>query len=254
LFGYFPAQPENPSELYAGGVTFACLSHDIVAHETTHAILDGIYRNFNNPTNPDQLAFHEAFPDLIALLQHFTITSVVESQIRTTRGSLEIDNALLELAREFGRATGMHGALRTALDGGMDPKTGQPDYSAVSPTGEIHARGAILVATIFDAFLKIYQAKTADLRRIASGGTGILPQGEIAPDWSTVSPGKPLNLHHNPSNVYPCPRLLSTGRPLLRRLPACYLCIRSRTEFQLCQLLTLAVDLLIPVFIACCGH
>jgi hypothetical protein len=182
LFGYFPAQPENPSELYAGGVTFACLSHDIVAHETTHAILDGIYRNFNNPTNPDQLAFHEAFADLIALLQHFTITSVVESQIRSTRGSLEIDNGLLELAREFGKATGMHGALRTALGGGVDPKTGQPDYRAISHAGEIHARGAILVAAVFDAFLKIYQAKTADLRRIASGGTGILPQGEIAPD------------------------------------------------------------------------
>src|SRR5262249_39078638 len=31
-------------------------------------------------------------------------------------------------------------------------------------------------------FLKIYAAKTADLRRIATGGTGILPQGEISQD------------------------------------------------------------------------
>jgi subtilisin family serine protease len=182
LFGYFPAQPEDPAELYSGGITFTCLSHDIVAHETTHAILDGIYRNFNNPTNPDQLAFHEAFADLVALLQHFTITSVVESQIRKTRGSLELDNALLELAREFGKATGMHGALRTAIGGGTDSKTGQPDYAALGQTTEIHDRGAILVAAVFDAFLKIYRAKTADLARIATGGTGILPQGEISPD------------------------------------------------------------------------
>jgi hypothetical protein len=87
LFGYFPAQPADPEEMYSGGVTFTCLSHDIVAHETTHAILDGIYRNFNNPTNPDQLAFHEAFADIVALLQHFTITSVLESQIRKTAES-----------------------------------------------------------------------------------------------------------------------------------------------------------------------
>src|SRR5262249_12926821 len=172
LFGYFPAQPADPAEMYSGGITFTCLSHDIVAHEATHAILDGIYRNFNNPTNPDQLAFHEAFADIVALLQHFTITSVLESQIRTTRGRLELDNALLEMAREFGKATGMHGALRTAIGGGRDEKTGQPNYSALSETTEIHARGAILVAAVFDAFLNIYNAKTADLRRIATGGTG----------------------------------------------------------------------------------
>lgn len=182
LFGYFAAEPESPEEIYSGGVTFACLSHDIVAHETTHAILDGIYRNFNNPTNQDQLAFHEAFADLVALLQHFAITSVVESQIRKTRGRLELDNALLELAREFGKATGMHGALRTAIGGGTDPNTGQPDYSALGKTSEIHDRGAILVAAVFHAFLNIYAAKTADLRRIATGGTGILREGEISPD------------------------------------------------------------------------
>ena len=182
LFGYFTAEPENPSELYSGGVTFACLSHDIIAHEITHAILDGIYRNFNNPTNRDQLAFHEAFADLVALLQHFTITTVVESQIRKTHGSLRVNNALLELAREFGKATGMHGALRTAIGGGADPTTARPDYSALGKTSEIHDRGAILVAAVFDAFLSIYAAKTADLRRIASGGTGILQKGEISPD------------------------------------------------------------------------
>lgn len=182
LFGYFPAEPEKPGELMPGGITFAGLSQDIVSHETTHAILDGIYRNFNNPTNPDQLAFHEAFADLVALLQHFSITSVVESQICATQGKLNVNNALVELAREFGKATGLHGALRSAIGGGTDPNTGLPDYSALGKTPEVHDRGAILVAAVFDAFLNIYEAKTADLRRIASGGTGILPPGNISPD------------------------------------------------------------------------
>jgi hypothetical protein len=182
LLGYFPAQPVDPGELYSGGTTFTCLSHDIIAHETTHAILDGIYRNFNNPTNSDQLAFHEAFADIVALFQHFTIPSVVESQIRRTRGRLELDNALLEMAREFGKAAGMHGALRTAIGGGADLRTGEPIYNALTETSEIHARGAILVAAVFDAFLNVYRAKTADLARIATGGTGILPKGEIHPD------------------------------------------------------------------------
>ncbi|WP_306602171.1 S8 family serine peptidase [Geothrix sp. 21YS21S-2] len=182
LFGYFPAEPADPQELYTGGITFSCLSQDIIAHETTHAILDGIYRRFNNPTNPDQLAFHEGFADLVALLQHFTIASVVESQVRRVRGDLKVGNALMEMAREFGEATGMHGALRTAIGGGADPATGRPDYLALGNTTEIHDRGAILVAAVFDAFLKIYDAKTADLRRIATGGTGLLPGGEISAD------------------------------------------------------------------------
>ena len=34
----------------------------------------------------------------------------------------------------------------------------------------------------FDAFLAIYERRVADLNRIASNGTGILPQGELHPD------------------------------------------------------------------------
>ena len=41
LFGYFPSVLANPGENLPGGLVFTCLSHDIVAHETTHAVLDG---------------------------------------------------------------------------------------------------------------------------------------------------------------------------------------------------------------------
>jgi hypothetical protein len=47
---------------------------------------------------------------------------------------------------------------------------------------EPHARGAGLVATIFDAFHRIYQYRTRDLFRIASNGTGVLPEGSISAD------------------------------------------------------------------------
>jgi hypothetical protein len=45
-----------------------------------------------------------------------------------------------------------------------------------------HDRGAILVAAVFRAFLLIYRERTADLFRIATQGTGTLPEGEIHPD------------------------------------------------------------------------
>ena len=98
-----------------GTVVFTCLSHDIVAHETTHALLDGVHPRFNEPTNPDVHAFHEAFADIVALFQHFTYPPVLESQIRRTRGDLDSESLLGQLAQQFGRATGRgRGAARRA--------------------------------------------------------------------------------------------------------------------------------------------
>ena len=60
---------------------FTCLSHDIIAHETAHAILDGIYSNYTDDTNPDVLAFHEGFADIVALFQHFTFPEVLKVRV-----------------------------------------------------------------------------------------------------------------------------------------------------------------------------
>jgi hypothetical protein len=184
LFGYFPVTSKDENNT-PGTIVFTCLSHDIIAHETTHALLDGVHPRFNEPSNPDVHAFHEAFADIVALFQHFTYPTVLESQIRRTRGSLDSESLLGQLAQQFGRATGRGEALRDAL-GGKDgtgawkPRT--PDPNALDSTVGPHARGAILVAAVFRAFLLIYRARTADLFRIATQGTGKLPDGEIHPD------------------------------------------------------------------------
>jgi hypothetical protein len=175
LFGYFRATADDPTNQYPGAMTFTCLSHDIVAHETTHAIMDGMHRRLANPTNPDMLAFHEAFADIVALFQHFTFPEVVEHEISKTRSDLTTAHLLAELGHQFGRAAGMRGALRSAIGQ-------QPDASAYQKTMEPHGRGAILVATVFDAFTAIYNLRTADLLRIASGGTGVLPAGQLPSD------------------------------------------------------------------------
>jgi hypothetical protein len=186
LFGYFPATDDPWSGQYPGGVVFTCLSHDVVAHETTHALLDGFHEHFMEATNFDMLAFHEAFADIVALFQHFTFPEVLRHQIAKTHGDLRSENLLAQLAAQFGLARGTHGALRDAI-GKFDPTTKrwaphQPDPTELDRTTEVHARGAILVAAVFDAFVSIYQGRTRDLLRLASNGTGVLPQGELNAD------------------------------------------------------------------------
>jgi hypothetical protein len=186
LFGYFPASDARPGRNAPGETVFTCLSHDIVAHETSHALLDGLHRRFIEPTNVDVWALHEAFADIVALFLHFTHPKVLRHQIARTRGDLESQNLLGELAFQFGQAVGRYGALRSAI-GGYDDVTGEwvpeePDPDSLRETTEPHRRGAILVAAVFEAFLTIYKRRIADLLRIATGGTGILPPGELHPD------------------------------------------------------------------------
>lgn len=183
LFGYFPVTKKDRYNT-PGTVVFTCLSHDIIAHEVTHALLDGVHPRFNEPTNPDVHAFHEAFADIVALFRHFSYPQVLESQIRRTRGNLETENLLSQLAQQFGMATTRGSALRDALgdssSGVWTPR--RPDPHALDANLGPHARGAILVAAVFRAFLLIYRTRTADLFRIATNGTGRLPEGEISPD------------------------------------------------------------------------
>jgi hypothetical protein len=53
---------------------------------TTHAILDSILPRYLENTNPDVPAFHEAFADVVALLQRFSNTKLLEHQIEMDEG------------------------------------------------------------------------------------------------------------------------------------------------------------------------
>ena len=207
LFGYFRASESDPGENLPGQTVFCCLSHDIVAHETTHALLDGLHRRFREPTNADVLGFHEAFADIVALFQHFTVPEALRDQIAKTRGDLAQQSLLGQLAQQFGQGIGRYGALRDAIghvekkkraDGkeeNSDEEEDGPDEGEWKPTiptpadynnaTEAHDRGAVLVAAVFDAFLNIYRKRSSDLLRLATGGTGVLPPGDISYDLVT---------------------------------------------------------------------
>jgi hypothetical protein len=139
LLGYFRAATAQVGTTLPGSRVFCAVSHDIIAHEITHALLDGQHRRYQEATNPDVLAFHEAFADIVALFQHFSIPEALIAKIRQTRGDLGKDNLLAQLAMQFGQATsGTHGSLRDAL-------AKKPDRTDYEHSDEPHARGSVLV-------------------------------------------------------------------------------------------------------------
>ena len=175
LFGYFPSASSSSDATAPGTMVFSCLSSDIIAHEMTHALLDGLHRRFQEASNPDVPAFHEGLADTIALFQHFMITELVRFEIARVRGDLSAESLLGGLAKQFGEGIGHRAPLR--------------DYTKATATGlgyaevtEPHARGSILVYAVYDAFRKIVSRRTADLIRIATGGSGVLPSGALHPD------------------------------------------------------------------------
>ena len=184
LFGYFRSEGKWTANNIPGIAIFNCLSPDIVSHECTHAILDSIHPYLNKNTNPDMLAFHEGFADLIALLSRFDFRNLIQEQIRNSKGDLQSqENMLGNLAYQFGQAMPTsRKSLRSYL---FNSETGKPveaDPAIYHSSTEPHERGAVLVATIFDAFSSLYNYRVADLLRIATQGTGIMTGGAISPD------------------------------------------------------------------------
>lgn len=175
LFGYFKADVNSPGQNIPSQTVFTCLSHDIIAHEMTHAIVHRLRPYFLEPSNIDVLAFHEAFSDIVALFQRFSYRELLAEHIQASAGKLQDSKMLTELAQQFGQATGSGKGLRSAIGETPHPRN-------LAKAHEAHKRGAILLSAVFAGYIKAFENRTADLLRIATGGSGELPSGRLHPD------------------------------------------------------------------------
>lgn len=175
FFGYF-------NSAKTGNRVFTCLSHDIIAHETTHALLDGIRDGFTSASTPDQAAFHEGFADVVALLSVFSLPETMElavtkgKKIASTVQSIRLvssvdvseaailDSFLLGLGKEFGASLDDEGARADCLRRSAKIK---PSRKLLNLPGnqEPHARGEIFAAVMLRSFVALW------MRRIQGLGT-----------------------------------------------------------------------------------
>ncbi len=188
VFGYFTGR--------RGKSVYTCLSHDIVVHETTHALIDALREKYMNPSSPDQGAFHEGFSDVIALLSVFTQRELVQQLLcpadsspastkllKRTRVSVTAlkKSALFGLAEQMGdelnlvrgealRQSTLLKPSRTILD--------QPEFK------EPHRRGEVLVAAVLNAFIRVWAQRIKDT---GIPGQKLFPMAKVAEEGADIA-------------------------------------------------------------------
>lgn len=93
---------------------FTCLSHDVVAHETGHALLDGIRPLYFEYSSVQTAGFHEFVGDLTALLLILRRNEVRNLIALDTDADLRKDVIIASLAEQFGVEINGSEALRNA--------------------------------------------------------------------------------------------------------------------------------------------
>jgi len=123
--------------------SYTSLSHDIVAHETGHAVLDGIRPGFLEHTSRETAAFHETVADLTAILTAFrhSRNDAVASDAPTLEPS-DFADWVGGVAAEFGRKTRDRPFLRNAAD--------PLRLGDLRPEDDHHRASGVLTGAIFE--------------------------------------------------------------------------------------------------------
>lgn len=194
LFGWLPAIGQLPA-------LYTALSYDIIAHEVTHAILDGLRPRYTEPGLPDQLAFHEAVADLVALFSVFELKGVAQHLLdpngtgvirfpSDAKARKIADPNKQQEARIAGRAAELKGTPLARLAeqvGGRRARTGGQSgvssgrYPALRDSvnlpandqwkddpafAEPHRRAEVLVAAFMQTFVSMWAGRLEELRTV----------------------------------------------------------------------------------------
>lgn len=127
-------------------VVFTCRSLDIVAHETGHAVLDGLKPGWITSSAPQTGALHESFGDLTAIFVALSQLDQVEGLVAQSKANLHDKNFLADLAEEFGNALGRPNGLRNADN----------DLKLSQVGTEVHDLSQVFTGGIYDILADIF--------------------------------------------------------------------------------------------------
>lgn len=142
LFYFVPQDGSQP--------VYTCHSQDIIAHETAHAVIDGVVPDLYNATSPEGLAIHESMADLATLMMAFRSRELAARVLSQTGGSIDRPSAFTAIAEQFGSALRDN---RHALRDLSNSRTmNDPGLDRSSP----HALSEVLSGALYAVMVKIY--------------------------------------------------------------------------------------------------
>jgi hypothetical protein len=158
---------------------YTCRSFDIVAHETGHAVLDGLKPQWLQADNPPQTGgLHESFGDLTAIFLALSQLDQCEAVIAQTKARLHDKTFLADIAEQFGLSLGTTTGLRNA-----------DNNLTLSDAGtEVHALSQVFTGAIYDILADLFafernpalEDDAAVLHRIGAYMRGLVLRGLIA--------------------------------------------------------------------------
>lgn len=168
-FGYFFDRSDEPIK--------TALSHDIVTHETSHAILDGLRPYYLESVDPDAVAFHEYVGDAAAMLSLFRQRDFIRQLVLLPMGNRSFFDLVTELAPQVGQGVYGH-AERAALRSARNKLT----YGKVETEIDPHVRSQVLTGLAFEVLEGIFLARTSsDMgRELGTGRQALFQQLQTA--------------------------------------------------------------------------
>jgi hypothetical protein len=144
------------------------LSHDIVVHETTHAILDGLAPDLYDAISPESLALHESVSDLVAIFLTLLDDVIVWSILNISSTALDTFEVLGRVAEEFGHDVRLGenvDFLRTAENRFGLPNAPRDD--GVEPVNYYspHELSQVLTGAVFQTFRRHADSLSGDAEK-----------------------------------------------------------------------------------------
>jgi hypothetical protein len=130
-----------------GARVYTCRSFDIVAHETGHAVLDGLKPQWLQADNPPQTGgLHESFGDLTAIFLALSQLDQCEAVVAQTKARLHDKTFLADIAEQFGLALGSTTGLRNADN----------DLTLAQAGTEVHALSQVFTGAVYDILADLF--------------------------------------------------------------------------------------------------
>jgi hypothetical protein len=143
-----------------GKPVYTCLSHDIVAHELGHAVLDGLKPYYNEVCSPETAGFHEYFGDAMAMMASLSRREIALLVTRRAPSRLSAQNVVSAIASEFGAA--LHGLEDHAYLRGAWHKR---KMSSLRGSYEEHDWSEVLTGVYYELLQYLYAQNLKELKK-----------------------------------------------------------------------------------------